>query len=178
MNPRQQVIDEIAGHLDKVPLTARQKETVKAAFRWAIRQMNEAVVEAPAEPVWQWYYGQSDEAYTGGPCADRQEAVESGEHEFDGEPFFIIEAAKGSMMKFLPSAERIIDDTLERADDDDAFGDNYAERARDATAAEADLDALLKGWFERHKAIWPTPWAFAATRNSEEITPAAADAAA
>lgn len=81
------------------------------------------------------------------------------------------------MSRYVPSAERIIEWMTECADDDGAFGeDDYCElvgSAEAVSAAEGDLRAALKGWFERHGAIFPTPWAFLKTRNGEWITPEA-----
>lgn len=129
---------------------------------------------------WQWWASRNEEQYLVGPCGTREEAIQSATEDFDGEPFHIVEACKGSMAAFLPSGERLIEWMTEYADDNGAFGeDDYCElvgKPEAITAAEADATAVLTDWFTRHSAIFPEPWAFAATRNGEWITPATGEA--
>ena len=137
--------------------------------------------ETMTTPEWQWWASRDEEQYLVGPCASREEAIEHALEDFDGEPFHIVEARKGSMIRWVPKAARIIEIMAESADDDGAFGeDDYCEpvgSAEAVSAAEADLDGLLAAWFSRHAAVFPEPWAFAATRNGEWVRPTGAASA-
>lgn len=125
---------------------------------------------------WEWWASRDEENYTVGPEGSREDVVAAALCDFDGEPFHVVEACKGSMSSYLPSGQRIIEWMQECADDNGAFGDDkYCELTGSAeaiAAAEADAKAVLADWFARHAAIFPTPWAFRATRNAEWISPA------
>jgi hypothetical protein len=127
------------------------------------------------DTAWSWYASRDEESYLVGPEDTREAAIQAATEDFDGEPFHVVEACKGSMAAFLPSGERLIEWMTECADDNGAFGeDDYCEligTPEAITAAEEDAAATLKAWFDRHAALFPTPWAFAATRNGEWITP-------
>lgn len=120
---------------------------------------------------WTWWASRDEEQYLVGPCGSREEAIERATEDFDGEAFHVVEARKGSMARWLPKADRIIEIMSEASDDDGAFGeDAYCEligSPEAISAAEADLSAALADWFSRHAAIFPEPWVFAATRNGE-----------
>ncbi len=122
---------------------------------------------------WSWWASRDEENYTVGPEDTREAVIAAGATDFDGEAFHIVEALKGSMARWLPKAERIIEIMAEASDDDGAFGEaDYCElvgSAEAVSAAEADLNAALSGWFARHAGIFPTPWAFFRTRNAELI---------
>jgi len=128
------------------------------------------------EPVWQWYAGGDGESYPVGPEDSREAIIEAGRENYGEDAFYIIEAAKGSMEQYLPSAGDIIEQMCERADDNGAFGEDYCEITTDTKEVEAKLDAVLKGWFDRHSIIFPTPWAFDSTRNAETIPAIVAEA--
>lgn len=125
---------------------------------------------------WEWWASRDEENYTVGPEGSRADVVAAALCDFDGEPFHVVEACKGSMASYLPSGQRIIEWMQECADDNGAFGDDqYCELTGSAeaiAAAEGDATAALADWLARHAAIFPTPWAFRATRNAEWISPA------
>lgn len=117
-----------------------------------------------------WWAGRGaqPEDYTAGPFGTREEAIQVGRVDFDGEGFTVIEARKGKFSP--PSADDLMGEWSERWGDDDIGREDYPEFAGPAEAikaAEADLDALLANWFERHRKIMPEPWCFAETRNEE-----------
>lgn len=128
---------------------------------------------------WKWYAGRDNENYTVGPEDTRKAVIAAGRQDFDGEAFHIIEARKGTMRPWLPSASDIVEQMFDRAYEDGAFGDDYGEPygpLEAQKAADDDLDALLAAWYERHADVFPTPWMFAESRNAETI-PAAGRAA-
>lgn len=135
----------------------------------------EAAESSSSDKGWSWWASRNEEQYLVGPCDSRDEAIKSATEDFDGEPFHVIEARRGSMAAFLPTGESLIELMTESADDNGAFGeDDYCEligSAEAIAAAQADAKAVLAEWFNRHVAIFPTPWAFAATRNGEWVTP-------
>jgi hypothetical protein len=134
-------------------------------------------VSTPESADFQWYWaaGEQPETYTGGPEKSRDAAMSAALREFEaGEVFTLISATKGSFWSAIPSAAEILDLAAEKASDDDMFGedgfDDYVGGAAAVKAAEADLNAVLKAWFDRHQAIFPTPWTFGETSNEELIT--------
>lgn len=121
---------------------------------------------------WKWYASRDEENYTVGHEDSREAVIAAGRVDFDGDAFHILEARKGTMRQWLPSGSDITDQMFERASDDGAFGEDYGEplgSLEAQKAADDDLDAVLAAWFERHAAIFPTPWAFAESRNAEQI---------
>lgn len=133
--------------------------------------LEETAVNTTPEPTWQWYAGHDGETYSLGPEPTRDAILSVGRDDYGGDAFYIVEATKGTMQEYLPSATDVIEMMQERADNDGAFGDDYCEITGSVKAAEADLDQLLRDWYARHAAIFPTPWKFASSRN-EEIIPA------
>jgi hypothetical protein len=175
MNPRQQVIDEIAGHLDKVPLTARQKETVKAAFRWAIRQMNEAVVTAEDPNPWRWYHGVSEDAERWyGATLTREEAIAEGGSNYDGSAFAIVEARFAEPRAPALNLDSFFIDFGER--NEDCWGEDGFEGLRgdreEIAAAEAELETAVEStvaaWLKKHRKLIPV-WSLEFQRNHETI---------
>jgi len=126
-------------------------------------------------PAWAWYASRDEETYLVGPESSREAVIQAATQDFDGEPFHIVEACKGSMSRYIPTGKRIIEWMVECSDDEGAFGeDDYCELVGSAeaiAAAEADAAQVLSEWFARHSAIFPTPWAFLATRNGEWVRP-------
>ena len=122
-----------------------------------------------------WYFGSGEEPehYTLAGTATREETIAEGTAYYDGETFSIIEGAKGTMKSFVPCVDRIIDMMIESADDDGAFGEDGFDDMRGTPeaikAAEHDLEAVMREWFDRHAAIFPEPWSFARTRSEEVI---------
>jgi hypothetical protein len=123
---------------------------------------------------YKWYVGNGaqPENYSEGPFDTREIAIEVGREEFTEFGFTILEAFKGAFSP--PSAADLMEEMLDRWSDDDMGREDCAEfeGGKDAIkAAEADLDALLNGWFQRHAAIMPKPWCFYASRNEEYFPP-------
>lgn len=116
-----------------------------------------------------WYFGcgSEPEHYYGG-FATRDEAIAAGHRDHDPDVFSIVEAQKGEFA--MIGGEDLVEQLLERWGDDDLGADDYPElegTAEERSAAVDELDALLEGWFEKHRRIMPIPWSFAATRNNE-----------
>jgi hypothetical protein len=120
--------------------------------------------------VWKWYagYGIEPENFSVGPEDTRDAIIAAARIEFCGETFTIIEAWRGVFSP--PSADDLMGEMTERWGDDDMGREDYPEFSgplEAIKAAERDLDDLLRAWFERHRAIMPTPWCFADSRNTE-----------
>lgn len=128
------------------------------------------------ENVWRWYGAMGVEPESFQYSADSREAILADLRAMaDGETFTICEARKGSMRPWLPNANELISEMFERANDDGAFGEDgdgeiLGDEAK-ITAAEQELDVFLAGWFELHRAIFPTPWLFAEVRSTETFNP-------
>ena len=122
-----------------------------------------------------WYFGSGEEPehYMLAGTSTREETIAEGKAYYDGDTFSIIEAVSGTMKSFVPCADRIIDMMIESADDDGAFGEDGFDDMRGTPetikAAEADLESVMREWFDRHAAIFPEPWSFARTRSEEVI---------
>ena len=73
-----------------------------------------------------------------------------------------------------PSGNCLMGEMIEHWGDDGIGSEDYPPEfggpLEAIEAAEKDLDDLLKAWFERHRAIMPTPWCFADSRNTETFT--------
>jgi hypothetical protein len=124
---------------------------------------------------WYWAAGEQPENYTGGPEVSREAAMRAALREFEpGDVFTLISATKGTFWNAIPGAAEIMDLAAEKASDDGMFGDDgfdgYVGGRAAEKAAEDDLDEVLKAWFERHRAIFPTPWTFDDTRGEELVT--------
>lgn len=124
----------------------------------------------PKEQPFLWYAGegQQPEDYRLGPYDTREQAITDAREYYAGQTFTIIEARKGEFSP--PSADDLMGEWIERWANDDMWRDDYPEFAgplEAIKAAEVDLDALLAGWFERHRAVMPSPWSFADSRNAE-----------
>lgn len=126
----------------------------------------------PGETEWGWYAGRhvEPENYSLGPFETRDDAIAEARSDFgsDGDGFTVIEACKGEFAP--PSAKRLMEEMLERWGDDDMGREDYPDfegTAEAVTAAESDLDVVLAAWFERHKAIMPSPWCFDSSRHEE-----------
>ena len=133
--------------------------------------------------AWGWWAGPwagpDEEMYCyGGPFDTREEAIECGRGNDDGEGFFIVEALEMSV-KF--SAERLIEDQY--FDQEDYFDCDYAEPCRvglkaQIEAADAELQAVLDAWLDKHRATFNPPNMFAGFRHREWIEGWPADRAA
>lgn len=122
---------------------------------------------------YRWYYSAgSDIEY----ChlltaATRDEAVEEAKTAGGfgpGDTFTIVEARKSKIQPL--AAELIIEQTLERAADEGLFGEDGDYSDGPGVEAEAELDALLRAWADRHSSEFPQVWLFGDQRGEETIT--------
>lgn len=105
----------------------------------------------------------------GGPFKTREEAIAEGRHDRQGEPFYICNAALHGWT--APDADCVMDHWVDDHDElwwEDGFcgfdGGNEAE-----AIARDDLQTVLNAWFQRHRAILPTPTAFCIHSDGEWI---------
>lgn len=117
-----------------------------------------------------WYVGSNDEYLNiGGPFHTREEAIEAGRADKCGDPFYICNAALHSWA--APDADTVMDSWIESHDElwwEDGFDGFCGARDSEVVAVD-DLQTVLNDWFERHKAMLPTPTAFCATSDGEWI---------
>jgi hypothetical protein len=144
---------------------------IEAALQFAIET---SIPDFPAPPPseqgkWAWWAGRNEEWFTVGPEDSRSDVVEIAQGEFDGEPFYIIEAQRGALTL---NAERLLNEQYFEADDLFDFEHSEPDRCGGAdqiAAADAELQALLDGWCDRWRHTFTTPTLFAASRNREHI---------
>lgn len=122
-----------------------------------------------------WWIADSEDAEIfHGPYEDREEAIHVGETDFDGEPFYIVEADKTVMSGYIDGesyAERIMEDLIER--NDECFGEDgpddpwtdYEKPHRDLGNA---IEKAVADWLAAHPG---KTWSFCTQRNGETITP-------
>jgi hypothetical protein len=127
------------------------------------------------EPKWQWYASTDGENYTVGPEDTREAIIEAATGDFDGQPFVIVEAIKGiPTLRIFSRSDADIIELLDEANRDkgDPEGDSLF---ADVTPFHAEqlaeaLNDKIEEW-ARVCEINPHVWAFAETRNQEDITP-------
>lgn len=113
-----------------------------------------------------WWAGSNDEWFTEGPFDTREEALAEGrayaeDHELEG--FFIAEA-RTQEIRF--SAKRLIEDQyMELEDAFDFDNGNEPDRLKGAEEADAELQALLDAWCEKHKGTFVQPGVFASCKT-------------
>jgi hypothetical protein len=118
---------------------------------------------------WEWYVGHTDESYSSGPFATREEAVQVAKEEFEGG--YIIEAYKQPLdLPAFFEVDRFLED----------FEDNNYEHGSEngdplidiSPAQEKELEEMvrqaIKNWQTRNGLVF-LPWAFTDTRNEEYI---------
>ncbi len=124
-----------------------------------------------ADEVWGWFYSRAeDEPYR--MASSRDDAIEQGADEFDGEPFHIIEATKAKLSDQIFDACRVMEEFEER--NEEAWGEDGPDATVDLdarTELEHVLNAAFAAWRAKHNP-W-TAWALGRTRNGEWITPVA-----
>ena len=122
---------------------------------------------------WMWWASRNEEDYIVGPEPDRDAIIALARNNFDGEPFHIVEAVLRDVATIFPSAIGFVEDVLERAADDGAFGEygdyDLLGTADEREAAIAELDHAISGWVERWRHILPTPLEFAKVRSHEWV---------
>jgi len=119
-----------------------------------------------------WWAGRQNDYFTEGPFDTRDEAVDVGRDSFDDD-FYIIEAETHSV-RF--DAQRLINDQYVENDNLFDYENCEPERLGDSASADAELQALLDAWLEKHEATFNTPNIFAWSKN-EEYFPATDEAA-
>ncbi|MDP3405079.1 MAG: hypothetical protein Q8S03_10345 [Brevundimonas sp.] len=126
------------------------------------------VVQEP-ERAWAWWASRDEENYTVGPCATRDEVIQTARTDFDGEGFHVIEALTTPVTCLIPSGRQFIEHALEDAADNGLFGEDGDFGVRGPAPRQAEaigaLDAVLGAWTHAYGDILPRPWAFAQTRN-------------
>lgn len=117
---------------------------------------------------WQWWHSHNGGEEYYGPCDTREDAIAEGRDQADGESFIICEARKGGLRDFING--RVSEWLDDRNDDQGPPDEAISERITDAQWK--DLDARLteaaKQWADANN-IHDRVWAFAATRNDEDI---------
>lgn len=131
-----------------------------------LTKVRPVTVEMPSE----WWAGK-DEDYMniGGPFDTREQAIEAGRHEQNGDPFYICNAALYGWR--APEADSIMDAWVEDHDElwwEDGFC-GFDGSPDVEVKAHDDLQTVLNDWFERHRAMLPNPTAFAAHGDGEWI---------
>jgi hypothetical protein len=121
------------------------------------------------DPDWGWYVGYTDELYSSGPHATRDEAVYIAKEEFEGG--YIVEAYKrpidlASFFEIRSFLEDFEDNNYE-------FGNEDGDPIIDITPAQQkELEDMVRqainNWQTRNGLVF-LPWAFTQTRNEEYI---------
>jgi hypothetical protein len=126
------------------------------------------------EAAWAWYYTQNEDRWNGG-LSCREEAIEAGLLEFNGEPFMIARARKGELDFCIPGW-RIIE-ILEELNEEVMDPDGDSLFGRLSPGQEAHLSYLVgeavSGW-ARYWGVLPSPWRFDDKMEVERILSTAA----
>lgn len=117
-----------------------------------------------------WWAGQSDEHFSINENT-REDVIERGRAEFDGEGFHIVEASQDKDFSF-PDGGRLWEQFIEGNEDlggeDNYFGEDVTVTPEQEKELGDAFKALFEGWMERHK-LEPYVYVFTATRNNEFI---------
>lgn len=112
-----------------------------------------------------WYAGDNEEVYHYGPHDTREAALDDafGNSE-PGDTIHVIEAVSHQLQI---SARRTIETMLD--DSEELYGEGDTPERVGSTeairAADAELQALLDDWLDRHRATFNEPTQFAASRS-------------
>lgn len=121
-----------------------------------------------------WVADAEDAEIFHGPYGDRDEAIQVGEADFDGEPFYIVEADKTVMSSYVDGeawAERIMEDLIERNEEcfgEDGPDDPWAEYDKPHQSLGNAIEKAVADWLAAHPG---KTWSFHDMRNGETITP-------
>jgi hypothetical protein len=118
----------------------------------------------------EWWASRDSDYYTSGPHETRDDAIFAGREDFEGEGFYVLEAAT---MPIRFSASRLIDDQYFESDDLFHADGGEPDRRGNSAAADAELQEMLDAWLTRHRDTFADPSQFAWSRN-EEFIPAGA----
>lgn len=113
-----------------------------------------------------WWAGSNDEFFTEGPLDSRDDAIAEGRGQFGEDGFYICEAEQ---QPFSLDAQRLLDSQY--FEQDDLFDYDHSEPGRkgDHAAADAELQALLNAWCDKHRDTFITPSLFLWSANHEHI---------
>lgn len=124
-----------------------------------------------------WWAADSEDAEIfQGPYADREEAIQVGTCDFDGEPFYIVEADKSVMTCNIDGesfAERIMEELCENNEEcfgEDGPDDPWSEYALPHKALGDLIEKAVAEWLV---AMPGKTWCFGTQRKGETITPTA-----
>ncbi|MGT2513445.1 hypothetical protein ACVOMT_03570 [Sphingomonas panni] len=143
--------------MDLTDLTAEQ--------RAELRGEGTAASTVPG-PGWEWWSGPSDEWYSHGPFATREEAVAA----LDGDAGYVTQAHPPAPIRL--SAEQLLEDQYFENNDDFDFDHAEPDRRGDAAAiasADAELQILLDRWCDRAAHTFERGNLFGGTRNGEHV---------
>jgi hypothetical protein len=124
-----------------------------------------------------WAADSEDSEVYQGPYETREEAIQVGETDFDGEPFYITEADKSVMRVSLNSdwfSERIMEELCENNEEcfgEDGPDDPWGAYENPHGSLGKAVEKAVEEWLAAHPA---KTWTFDTQRNGETITPAAA----
>jgi hypothetical protein len=124
-----------------------------------------------------WWVADSEDAEVfQGPYDSREEAIRVGEGDFEGEPFYVVEADKTVMSSYVDGeayAERIMEDIIDRNDEcfgEDGPDDPWAEYEKPHLSLGNAIETAVAAWLAAHPG---KTWTFHTQRNGATITPVA-----
>jgi len=120
---------------------------------------------------WQWWVGRDEEVFTYGPMETRDEAIQVGKSDLNGE-FFLVEARQDNiaLSSWFDASQWLerLDETLYDNDLGGSEGDSNLDHI--TIAEQGDLQAMVRAtialWQAQH-GIVVKPWHFTAQRNEE-----------
>ncbi len=117
---------------------------------------------------WQWWHSHDGGEQYHGPCDSREEAIEAGRDYADGEAFMICEARKGGLRDFMRGrvSEWLDDRNEDQRPPDEAISERITQSQWDDLDVKLCLAARI--WADANN-IHDRVWAFAKTRNEEDI---------
>lgn len=120
-----------------------------------------------------WWIADSEDAEIfRGPYDSREEAIQVGECDFEGEDFYVVEADKSVMSGYVDGesyAERIMEDLIDRNDDcfgEDGPDDPWAEYEKPHQSLGNAIEKAVRDWLIAHPG---KTWSFGTMRNGEDI---------
>lgn len=130
-----------------------------------------------SEMDWQWWAGRDEEYYTVGPEPTREAAIQVATEDFDGEPFFVVEAVSDNLLRLMRSGSQMLMEELEILASEGTFGEDgnfsLGGPPDEQLRARAELDSVFSAWAEKWRHLLPRPCEFAKTRNFAQVDPAA-----
>lgn len=123
---------------------------------------------------WMWWAGRDDERYTVGPCETKEQAIEGGREDFDGDSFCIIEAIQNDDIRL---ADTLDGDYLLEIAEEKAY-DEYADPEGDSLIFDLSTDQVksfgaaikeaIEAW-QNAEGLTFKSFLFSKTRNFEVI---------